>query len=273
MTTDQTTIVATEGVIAVPVTTSDLREMLRKRFAFPDYLLLEEVSNREAGTGQRYADGIAIGLSYARGNPIEGFEVKVSRADWLAELKDPRKADAFFRFCDHWWVVAPSTDVVHLEDLPDRWGLLIPRKDGTLHSRAKAAKLNPDPIDHRFLASVVFRMRSQNESAIQAAVSNAVEKAETLGTGTDDYYRGRAEKLEALITAFEEKSGISLHAWHPDPAVGRALGVAVSAIQNREVDSVTRRLELQRRHLFELCKDVDEALKAIRAAAPPGDAP
>lgn len=269
MTADQTVIIATDGEIAKPIGTEDLRAMLRKRFAYPDYLLLEEVSNYGEETGQRYADGIAIGLSYARGNPIEGFEIKVSRSDWLAELKDARKADAFFRFCDHWWVVAPSTDTVHPEDLPARWGLLVPRKDGTLHSRVKGADLNPDPIDHRFLASVIYRMHSQNEDAIRAAVFEADKLAAKRDTTMEDYHRERADTLEAVIKAFEEKSGIHIRNYGPDAIDdAQALGTAVYAIHHREVDHIMRRLEHQKEQLQGLVKDVESALKAIRAATP-----
>ena len=48
------------GEVAKPMTTGDLRAMLRKRFAFPDYLFLEEVANgtfSDDGTGYPVREG------------------------------------------------------------------------------------------------------------------------------------------------------------------------------------------------------------------------
>ena len=56
---------------------------------------------------------------------IHGFEVKVSRADWLAELRDPEKALAWSRYCHGFWLVAADKGIVR-DDLPDGWGLLVP---------------------------------------------------------------------------------------------------------------------------------------------------
>lgn len=56
---------------------------------------------------------------------IHGFEVKVSRSDWLTELADPEKALAWSRFCHYFWLVAADKSIVR-DDLPDGWGLLVP---------------------------------------------------------------------------------------------------------------------------------------------------
>ena len=62
-----------------------------------------------------------------RNGSIHGHEVKISRSDWLTELRDPTKAEAWARHCHHWWLVAPR-EVVR-DDLPDGWGLLVPWRD------------------------------------------------------------------------------------------------------------------------------------------------
>ena len=60
---------------------------------------------------------------------VHGFEVKVSRSDWLRELKDPCKSEAWSRYCHHWWLVAPR-DVVKPGELPENWGHLAPAGRG-----------------------------------------------------------------------------------------------------------------------------------------------
>lgn len=56
---------------------------------------------------------------------VHGFEVKVTRSDWLRELADPTKADEWARYCHHWWLVAPR-EVVKPGELPGGWGHLAP---------------------------------------------------------------------------------------------------------------------------------------------------
>lgn len=56
---------------------------------------------------------------------LHGHEVKVSRADWLTELKDPGKAEAFRRYCDYWWLVVSEKSIVRPGELPDGWGLMV----------------------------------------------------------------------------------------------------------------------------------------------------
>lgn len=51
--------------------------------------------------------------------------MKVSRADWLTELRNPDKAEAWVRYCHYFWLVAGSKDIIK-DDLPEDWGLLVP---------------------------------------------------------------------------------------------------------------------------------------------------
>lgn len=90
-------------------------------------------------TTLRTVDALAVDLWPSSGHPIHGFEVKVSRSDWLTELKDPEKAEAFRPYCDHWWLVVPDTQIVR-GDLPETWGLLAVGKDGRLRVRKPAPK-------------------------------------------------------------------------------------------------------------------------------------
>lgn len=90
---------------------------------------------------------------------LHGHEVKVSRSDWLAELADPTKAEAWKQFCDRWWLVAPR-EVVR-DDLPEGWGLLCPSKDGT-HLRVAwmAPLLDPAPMDRATMAQFLRRVQT-----------------------------------------------------------------------------------------------------------------
>ncbi|WP_370973746.1 hypothetical protein [Amycolatopsis sp. cg9] len=87
----------------------------------PGAVLLTEVPS-PAG---RRIDALVVNLTRSR-QGLDGFEIKVSRSDWLAELDAPEKADPWFAATHRWWIAAPSTDVVRPEELPAGWGLMVP---------------------------------------------------------------------------------------------------------------------------------------------------
>ncbi len=88
------------------------------------YVFARQVRNRAGFDAKRTADALAMDLWPSKGLAIHGHEVKVSRSDWLGELRQPEKAEAFIPYCDYWWVVAPA-GVVKREELPKGWGLLV----------------------------------------------------------------------------------------------------------------------------------------------------
>ena len=102
----------------------------------------------------RTVDFMAQDTWEAQGLKLHGHEVKVSRSDWLTELKDPGKSEAVRRFCDRWWLVAPSKALVR-DDLPDGWGLLVLDRAGRLRVAKSAPALDPEPHPVTFRASLM----------------------------------------------------------------------------------------------------------------------
>ncbi|WP_459983626.1 hypothetical protein [Nocardioides sp. AN3] len=91
---------------------------------------------------------------------FHGHEVKVSRSDWLAELRDPSKAAAFRPHMHYWWLVAAAREIVR-DDLPEGWGLLIPHGPRTLRVVVPAV-LNPDsePLPHTLQGALLRSVAS-----------------------------------------------------------------------------------------------------------------
>lgn len=81
-------------------------------------------SSLKEGTSKRYLDTAAIGMYRRTGYAIRGHEIKVSRADWLAELRNPWKSAAFVGMVTEFYVVSPP-GVVRDGELPPLWGHLL----------------------------------------------------------------------------------------------------------------------------------------------------
>lgn len=109
----------------------------------------EHVRNQLGGDTRRIADFIAIdkypGLPYGSTLALHGHEVKVSRADWLTELRDPSKAEAFRPYMHHWWLVVSDPTIVHPGELPTGWGLIV-KRGSTLRAAVQAPRHEPKPL-------------------------------------------------------------------------------------------------------------------------------
>jgi hypothetical protein len=90
----------------------------------------------------RTADFVAIDGWESKGHVMHGHEVKVSRSDWLTELKDPDKAEAFRPFVDYWWLVVSSPLIVREGELPFGWGQITLTANGSLRVTKQALR-NP----------------------------------------------------------------------------------------------------------------------------------
>jgi hypothetical protein len=117
------------------------------------------------------------------GPKLHGHEVKVSRSDWLAELREPEKAEAFARFCDFWWLVVSDKSIVR-DDLPEGWGLMVASGD-TLRAVVKPTRRTPVPLE-----------RHQ-----QATFARAVTKTTLRLAGTDPALAHTAQRMHLGGTA------------------------------------------------------------------------
>ncbi|MFF2822641.1 hypothetical protein ACFVRV_06260 [Arthrobacter koreensis] len=98
------------------------------------------------------ADFVAVD-KYSTSQAIHGHEVKVSRSDWLTELKDPTKSERIKRFCDFWWLVVPDASIVKPGELPEGWGLLV-QSGKVLRAKKRAPRLTPEPLTLDFIAGL-----------------------------------------------------------------------------------------------------------------------
>lgn len=119
------------------------------------YALAEHVRNKAGFFAERTADFIAVDLWPSSGNAVHGHEVKVSRGDWLTELKDPSKAEAFRCYCDRWWLVVSDPAIVRPGELPDGWGLMAAVGKDKLRAVTRAPRLIPSALPKTFMAALL----------------------------------------------------------------------------------------------------------------------
>jgi hypothetical protein len=158
----------------VAVRAGDVVAALRERFCPPEWAFMEQVANGTGARNYRWADAVAMNLYPSRGLEMHGFEVKVSRSDWVGEMRNPAKAEAVARYCDRWWIAAGSESIVGAGELPPTWGLLVLEK-GKIRTHTAAPKLTPEPVSRAFLAAVL--RRAQEQVTDEARVRKLVDAA------------------------------------------------------------------------------------------------
>lgn len=113
----------------------------------PRYVCARHVRSRAGFSARRTADFVALDTWESK-LALHGHEVKVSRSDWLTELKQPEKAAEFIPFMHYWWLVVGHRSIVRDGELPDGWGLLAPRGDGlvTVRPARRNEQVKPLPL-------------------------------------------------------------------------------------------------------------------------------
>lgn len=204
-----------------------------------EFAFMRQVRNDAGFDASRTFDAVAVHLWPSRGFVVEVIEVKVSRSDWLRELRDPAKAEAAHVVGDRFIIAAPAGIVKH-EELPPGWGLL--------EVTEKRVRMTVQPKTHTtgkretFRAGFVIAMlRAAGAAAVETPSDREVrrrvdEKVREL----EQNYAGRlerdrqAERSRAeLALAFASASGVYLH--HPDHAreEGRRVRAALNADRDR----------------------------------------
>jgi hypothetical protein len=113
-------------------TEADVTDALQRRYGAvwgngQRYACAAQVRSRAGFDARRTADFVAMDLWPSKGLLLHGHEIKVSRSDWLRELKEPENAAEFIPYMNCWWVVASDRRIVRPGELPDEWGLMVMR--------------------------------------------------------------------------------------------------------------------------------------------------
>lgn len=258
--------------VSTALKTDAVRARLRRKFCAPEYGLLEEVRN---GTGftafVRSADCLVMSLWPSRGLTLSGVEIKISRNDWLRELKKPEKADLIASYCDYWYVAVGDKDIIKDGELPETWGLIIPRGDEMVIWK-QPAKLTPVPVDRTFLAAMFRRASESSASAVQisaacdVAVADARKAFKKHAKWQIENAETNARELKAAVAEFQEKSGVDINRYN----AGRIGDAVRFVLAGGAANAEQRLLEIQRQvdALHSDLKKTLDALKITKAVVP-----
>jgi len=174
-------------------------EALRGRFPPPAWALLSGVMNGTGRHASRTVDALGMSLYPSRGLELVGFEVKVTRSDWLRELGNPEKAEAVGSYCDRWFIAAGAKDLVKVEELPGPWGLLVPHGK-TMKIVKDAGRLDAKPLDRKFLAAILRRVSEQRVDPAHLNEIRAEEATKAEKFAASDL-KGKCQRLERAHAA------------------------------------------------------------------------
>lgn len=97
------------------LTAEDVMDVLRSRYAPHEWALVPEFER---------VDAVAVNCWPSKRLDVHGIEIKVSRSDWLRELKRPQKSMWGRSISDYWFLAAPSGVLDGLDELPEGWGYI-----------------------------------------------------------------------------------------------------------------------------------------------------
>jgi hypothetical protein len=257
---------------------SDLYEMIERRFQPPGWAVLPGVASA-TGTGmQRRCDAIAMSLWPSRGLELHGFEIKVSRGDFLRELKDPEKAEKIARYCDRWWLVTDDDTIVQDGELPSTWGLLV-RHGKSLRLKRDASKLAPIEMSRRFLAALLRvaatsmpgpkKLEAETKAARAAGFEEGERSQRWSQKRLEQDLKDCQQRLDKLTVAL----GINEHrdlGWQSEEKIARAVRFAMRfALDNLDAFD---RIEAAAKKILAACESatplVESALQGVPEALP-----
>lgn len=145
----------------------------------PRYVGAAQVRSHAGFDAVRTCDYVALDLWPSKGLALHGHEIKVSRGDWLRELKEPEKSAEFMGHVDYWWLVCPA-GVLQAGELPRGWGhIAIEEGRHGLTSRiaTQAPRLHPVERDYSRFATGRPIARDVSRSFMAAFLRAATRQA------------------------------------------------------------------------------------------------
>ena len=140
------------------ISANDILELLRNKFTAPEWIFLPEF-RMNTGYGhhtEQRIDAWALNAYPSKNYLKLGFEIKVSRSDFLREINQPSKMETYKKICNEQYFVCPK-DILKIDEIPNGYGLYIIDGNGELRLRKHAEYVECDPPTWGVIASALRR--------------------------------------------------------------------------------------------------------------------
>ena len=156
------------GFLGAKATAEQVKKAIAEMHTAPQWAFFPEM---RIGTGygkdvQQSIDAWAMNLYPADGLIRVSYEVKVSRGDFLAELKQPQKRKHALLVSNRFYFAAPK-GLIKPEELPAEAGLIEVLDNGRAHTRIHAPWRDAMPVSSKFLASVCRRVFDEEKRKVK----------------------------------------------------------------------------------------------------------
>ena len=243
---------------------TEVKSAIRQKFIGNEWAVFFEVADGTGTNNKRYADAVAMNLWPSRGLELHGFEIKVSRSDWLSELKNPEKSAAIQQYCDRWWIITPA-GIVKPGEMPPTWGQYEVSEKGQIRQIIAAPKLEPKDVNRNFMAALMRRAGEVDQSEVFSLVSARVaEEKKRIQQQADNEverltknYQELRQKLEAI----NEATGLDLTRWTP----GEEVAACIKLVQQLGVFKTHGSLKRLQDSAHRFAEEVDQALCGLKA--------
>lgn len=244
---------------------AEIKLRLRAMFGPPEFAIFFEVA---VGTGfggqRRKADAVAMDMWPSRGMKITGFEVKVSRHDWLREKGNPVKAEAIAAYCDRWALVT-AFGVAEQHEVPPAWDWYELSENGdALKLRQRGHETEAKPLDRSFVASLL-RCATRGELLdIEVAANKMIEKErgqmkEEIERRIDTKTREAAVLLKRYGPIEKMLGHMTVDQFSTDDTISRAVQVVLKS----GVAGTYSGLGALSKRLTEMSTKIDDALGSM----------
>jgi hypothetical protein len=259
--------------LASAINTPKLQRLLADKYPRDRYALFFDVPDNVGTNAHRRADAIAVGCWKSVGHMIEGFELKVSRSDWLREVASVTKADPFIERCDRWWLVTSSPAIAKMEEIPACWGWMAVTKGGLRVQRPapRLAQDNPNYIHRMFAVGILRKLQEDMTKApevaqmILAAHEKREAEIEQRVKWKTEHNARRVTELEGRIAKFEAESGLKIDDWRLGNVAKLAKAIDdLTTLGGSNWDRIGHELAAQEKTLGHLIECVQLARAAIK---------
>lgn len=178
--------------------TKEVLEILQDKYRLPEWAFFAEL---RAGTGYTYHkgrnpeqrfDAWVLNCWPSKKFLSIAFEIKVSRGDFLGEIKQPKKRKQAILLSNEFYFVTPP-GLVKKDEIPEDCGWMEITKRGKLHRRKKSPFNEKPHLDWGLLASIARRSPSGSESQYEEMKKRI------------SYLESRNRKLQETIRSLDWK--------------------------------------------------------------------